>query len=156
MREPRPAPARRRRSPPPLGRRLAAAAALAGLLLAAAGAAEPKTPRLRVGTSGDYAPFSQDGKAGELRGFDVAVARAYAEERGLELEFVRFRWPQLLRDLAADRFDVAMSGVTVRPLRSVAGRFSVPSSRAGRCCCCASPSAGVRSTSSTGPICASA
>ena len=80
---------------------------------------------LRVGTSGDYAPFSS-GDGGSRAGFDIAVARAYAEERGLGLEFVRFRWPDLVRDLAAGRFDVAMSGVTVQPRRSLAGRFSVP------------------------------
>ena len=54
------------------------------------------------------------------------MARRYAKERGLEIEFVRFRWPELLRDLEADRFEVAMSGVTVVPRRSLAGRFSVP------------------------------
>jgi cyclohexadienyl dehydratase len=42
------------------------------------------------------------------------------------IEWVRFRWPDLLNDLAEDRFDLAMSGVTVRPDRSLAGRFSVP------------------------------
>jgi cyclohexadienyl dehydratase len=98
-----------------------------GLLLLLPGRADPAgAPRLRVGTSGDYAPFSTTGADGAPAGFDVAVARAYAADRGLELELVRFRWPQLLRDLEAGRFDVAMSGVTVRPLRSVAGRFSVP------------------------------
>ena len=83
---------------------------------------------LRVGTSGDYAPFSlrvsEDSPVFE--GFDIAVARAYAEERGLSLELVPFRWPTLVADLAAERFDVAMSGVTVRPRRAVAGRFTVP------------------------------
>ena len=83
---------------------------------------------LRVGTSGDYPPFSlaspltPDG----IDGFDVVLARAYAEERGLAVEFVRFGWPRLAADLAAGRFDVAMSGVTVRPDRSLVGRFSVP------------------------------
>jgi cyclohexadienyl dehydratase len=44
---------------------------------------------------------------------------------------VRFRWPQLLADLQAGRFDVAMSGVTVEPERSIAGRFSVPVAESG-------------------------
>ena len=65
-------------------------------------------------------------RAREPEGFDVELLRAYAAERGRELEFVRFRWPELLADLAAGRFDVAMSGVTVLPERSAAGRFSVP------------------------------
>lgn len=83
---------------------------------------------LRVGTSGDYAPFSAVSPDSPDRpeGFDLAVARRFAEDRGLELELVRFAWPELETDLAAGRFDVAMSGVTVRPERSVVGRFTVP------------------------------
>ena len=84
-----------------------------------------------MGTSGDYAPFSLAAEGGEPSGFDVEVARRYAKERGLELEFVRFRWPNLLRDLEAGRFDLAMSGITVVPRRSLAGRFSVPVAESG-------------------------
>ena len=70
------------------------AAALATLALSAASHGEaPGKPVLRVGTSGDYAPFSSTGEGSSPAGFDIAVARAYAQERGLGLEFVRFRWP---------------------------------------------------------------
>ena len=84
--------------------------------------------RLRVGTSGDYPPFSlaRDPRATDYEGFDIALARAYAADRQLALEFVRFRWPRLTAELQAGRFDVAMSGVTVRPERSAAGRFTLP------------------------------
>lgn len=83
---------------------------------------------LRVGTSGDYPPFSRarDGRPADYEGFDIALARAYAADRKLTLEFVRFRWPRLTKDLQAGRFDVAMSGVTIRPDRSAAGRFTLP------------------------------
>ncbi len=95
---------------------------------------------LRVGTSADYAPFSHRSGTDEgggcaqpdcLEGFDPAVARAYAATRELQVEWVRFRWPDLLSDLEAGRFDLAMSGVTVRPERSIAGRFSVPVAKSG-------------------------
>ncbi len=100
------------------------------LLLATAAAASPPAPGsgvLRVGISGDYAPFSarRGEDSQDFEGFDIAVARAYAEERGLALELVPFRWPALLENLTAKRFDVAMSGITVRPRRAVAGRFTV-------------------------------
>jgi cyclohexadienyl dehydratase len=85
-------------------------------------------PVLRVGTSGDYAPFSWSWPPD---GFDPAVARAYAADRGLGIQWVRFRWPDLVADLQSGRFDVAMSGVTVRPERLVAGRFSVPVATSG-------------------------
>jgi cyclohexadienyl dehydratase len=109
--------------------RRSAVALLALLALAGTGRAQPGT--LRVGTSGDYAPYSARSPEGGFEGFDISVARAYAEERGLTLELVPFRWPKLLEDLGSGRFDLAMSGVTVRPERSSAGRFSVPVAESG-------------------------
>ena len=103
---------------------------IAVLLLACAGRPEPQ-PLLRVGTSGDYAPFSQHSPAGRREGFDVELARAYARERGLAIRWVPVHWGTLDSDFAAGRFDVVMSGVTVRPERSVAGRFSVPVAASG-------------------------
>ncbi len=86
---------------------------------------------LRIGTSGDYAPFStRTDSPGEgepsYQGFDIDVARAFAIDRGLRIEWVPFAWPELLVGLREKRFDLAMSGVTVRPERSLEGRFSVP------------------------------
>src|SRR5262249_44348852 len=43
----------------------------------------------------------------------------------------RFRWPDLTHDLEAHRFDIAADGITVRPERSIAGRFTVPIARGG-------------------------
>jgi cyclohexadienyl dehydratase len=54
------------------------------------------------------------------------VAQAYAVERGVDLHWVRFRWPELASDLRAARFDLALSGITIRPERSIEGRFSLP------------------------------
>jgi cyclohexadienyl dehydratase len=107
------------------GRRLLV---LIALLLIAPGAPAREPGTLRVGISGDYPPFSLIASADPIvfEGFDVTVARAYAEEHGLVLVPTRFRWPNLIRDLEADRFDLAMSGVTIIPERSAVGRFSVP------------------------------
>jgi cyclohexadienyl dehydratase len=66
-----------------------------------------------------------------LEGFSQTVAEAYAAQTGRRLENVPFLWRDLLADLAANRFDAAASGVTVRPERSVAGRFSVPVAETG-------------------------
>lgn len=71
-------------------------------------------PPLRVGTSGDYPPFSVRTPDGTIEGFDVAVARAYGRDRGRRVELVQFAWPELEQRLVAHDFDVAMSGVTVR------------------------------------------
>ena len=120
-----------------LGRCFLAALAAGALLFAAAPGwgreAEPEVVPLRVGTSGDYPPFSKETQldSGVYEGLDIALAQAYAADRELTLEFVRFRWPRLTADLRAGRFDVAMSGVTVRPERSAAGRFTNPFAESG-------------------------
>lgn len=112
---------------------LVAAAWLAAGPPPAAHAADAGGGTLVVGTSGDYAPFSftPDGEPGGLDGFDLALARAYARDAGVALDTVRFRWPGLARGLAERRFDVALSGVTVRPERSVYGRFGVAVAESG-------------------------
>jgi len=85
---------------------------------------------LRVGTSGDYPPFSLRATDGRYNGFDIAVARAYAAARGRRLELVAFRWPELAARLAAGDFDVAMSGVTVRADRLLTGTMTAAVARA--------------------------
>ncbi len=49
----------------------------------------------------------------------------------MQLAIVRFRWPELRRDLEADKFDVAMSGVTMRPERLLFATFTHPYAVAG-------------------------
>ena len=100
---------------------LALACALAAAL---AVRAEPKP--LRVAATGDYPPLTARSADGDYVGFDADVARAFAASRGSEIEWVPLHWPELGAALAAGRFDVAMTGVTVRPDRSIAGIFSVP------------------------------
>lgn len=89
-----------------------------------------ETRPLRVGTSGDYAPFSVRAADGAWSGFDVAVARAYAAARGRRLELVPFRWPELASRLGAGDFEVAMSGVTVRADRLLVGTMTAAVARA--------------------------
>jgi cyclohexadienyl dehydratase len=87
----------------------------------------PPREILRVATSGDYSPFSdwpEDAPA--PRGFSVSVAEAYARATGVTLEWSRFRWPELADDLATGSFDLALSGITIRPDRSILGRFGLP------------------------------
>jgi cyclohexadienyl dehydratase len=104
---------------------------IVALLLAACAGGEAAPPALRVGTSGDYAPFSVIEPDGRRSGFDVELVRSYARERGLRIRWVPLGWATLERDLAAGRFALVASGVTVRPERSLAGRFTVPTASSG-------------------------
>jgi len=78
---------------------------------------------LRIGTTGDYAPFSVE-QGGSLSGADTELAQMLAAHLGVEAVFVRTSWPTLLGDLAADRYDLAISGISVTPERRRAGFFS--------------------------------
>ena len=88
---------------------------------------------LRVGTSGDYAPFSKrQGDAAPV-GFDVEIADALARDLGFELRFVPFRWPELGARMSENAFDVAMSGVTWQPARAVTGYMTRSVAHGGPC-----------------------
>jgi len=78
---------------------------------------------LRIGTTGDYAPFSFD-TGSELRGVDIELAQALANHLGLTPRFVRTAWTSLLSDLDAGRFDIAMSGISNTPERAARAEFS--------------------------------
>lgn len=102
-------------------------AALALLLvipLQAAALAE--TAVLRVGTSGDYAPFSVRAGPDGRSGFDIVVAQRFAQDLGRSLEFEALRWPDLVGQLRSGAFEIAMSGVTVRADRALFVSFSRP------------------------------
>lgn len=85
---------------------------------------------LRVGTSGNYPPFST-WKGDHAEDFAAALLEAFAADQRIPMAWTRFRWPDLVGDLRAGRFDLAADGITVRPERSVAGRFTVPVARGG-------------------------
>ncbi|HEY1110745.1 MAG TPA: gamma subclass chorismate mutase AroQ, partial [Opitutaceae bacterium] len=80
---------------------------------------------LRVGTTGDYAPFSEDA-TGTLRGADILLAEQLGQAWGLRVVFVRTTWPTLMADLAAQRFDLAASGISINAERSRVAAFSTP------------------------------
>src|SRR5213595_1089303 len=81
---------------------------------------------LRVGTTGDYTPFSLLRADGSYEGADIDMAHDLAEKLGVGLEFVATVWVDLLDDFLADRFDIAMGGVTVTPARAARAFFSIP------------------------------
>jgi cyclohexadienyl dehydratase len=80
---------------------------------------------LRVATSGDYAPFSV-AKDDGFSGFDVEMMDRLARDLGVRIQYVRFRWPDLAKELAGKKFDLVASGVTVRPERALLGRYTRP------------------------------
>ena len=76
---------------------------------------------LRVGTPGDYRPFAIKADAG-FAGHDIDVIEAMAKELGVKVEYVQTSWPNLMKDIQSDKFDVAVGGITrnVTRIRQVA------------------------------------
>jgi cyclohexadienyl dehydratase len=121
--------------------RLLSCLAVALILTAASAHAEPasrlddivKRGSLRVGTTGDYLPFTYFDKATQkFRGFDVDMAEALGKALGVKIEFVQTAWPQLMKDFEADKFDIAMGGITITLDRQKQGPFSSPIMREGK------------------------
>ena len=79
---------------------------------------------LRIGTTGDYKPFSFREPDGTYRGADIDMARQLAHELGVSAVFVPTTWATLEQDFKADRFDIAVGGVTILPAREKIAAFS--------------------------------
>lgn len=86
---------------------------------------------LRIGMTGDYAPFSSDA-AGSLSGSDVQMAIAFARSLDAQPRFVRTNWPALMQDFREGRFDVAVGGISITPERASQAAFSRPYHRGGK------------------------
>lgn len=67
---------------------------------------------IRVGTPGDYRPFAIKTDKGDYEGHDIDVVQAMAKALGVQVEYVQTSWPNLMKDLQADKFDVAVGGIT--------------------------------------------
>ncbi|MCE7534809.1 transporter substrate-binding domain-containing protein [Aliivibrio fischeri] len=87
---------------------------------------------IRVGTTGDYKPFSSfDGK--QFSGYDIDVAKYIAEQLDVKLELVQTSWKNLIPDLNADKYDIAMGGITRKIERQLHAEQSQGYMTFGKC-----------------------
>ena len=83
--------------------------------------------KLLVGTTGDYKPMSYLNKeTGKYEGFDAEMAASLAKKLGVELVYVPTTWKTLQADTLADKFDVAICGITVTDARKEVMAMSDP------------------------------
>ena len=74
--------------------------------------------QLTIITSPDYPPF-ENIENGELEGFEIDLAKAVAEQMGLEPNFVQMQFDTIIPAIAAGgQGDVGMSGFSVDPDRA--------------------------------------
>ena len=88
---------------------------------------------LRVGTTGDYKPFTYLDKAtGKFEGFDIDLAENLGKALGVRIEFVQTAWPKLMADYEAGAYDIAMGGISITLDRAKKAYFSAPMMREGK------------------------
>ena len=87
---------------------------------------------LRVGTTGDYAPFSESRVAGQYNGIDIDLIHDLANTLEVEVVLVATSWPSLLSDLSSNEFDIAMSGISRTLQRQQHGFLSKPYHTGGK------------------------
>ena len=82
---------------------------------------------LRVGTTGDFRPMTfRDPKTNEYAGHDIEVAKELAKDLGVKVEFVPTDWKTLLNGIQTDKYDVAMSGISMNVDRAKVAAFTAP------------------------------
>ncbi|QIC05900.1 amino acid ABC transporter substrate-binding protein [Brevibacillus sp. 7WMA2] len=82
--------------------------------------------KIRIGTEGTYAPFTYHDSTGQLTGFDVEIAREVAKRLGVEPEFIESKWDGMIAGLEANRFEMVVNEVGIRPDRKEKFDFSDP------------------------------
>jgi len=83
---------------------------------------------IRIGTTGDYGPFSYVNKQndGVFYGLDIDLANDLAKSMNVRVEFVKTTWSTLMDDLLTGKFDVGMSGISINAAREEMAMFSIP------------------------------
>ena len=90
---------------------------------------------LRVGTTMDTPVFGvRDAATGKLHGLDMDVLETLNTSLGVKLEYVKMTFGSMLADLAADKFDIAMSGIGTDARPCTGRHVSKPYMRTGSCC----------------------
>jgi len=88
---------------------------------------------LRVGTTGDYKPFSyRADPSASFIGLDIELAGQLAKALGVRVELVPTSWPTMMKVLAEDRFDISMGGVSISLDRQKKALYSIPYLRDGK------------------------
>ncbi|MEM7673396.1 MAG: transporter substrate-binding domain-containing protein [Verrucomicrobiota bacterium] len=85
---------------------------------------------IRVGMS-TFVPWAMRDKSGNLIGFEIDLAKQFAKDHGLEIEFVPTAWDGIIPALIAGKFDVIIGGMTITDARQKTVDFSIPYAQGG-------------------------
>lgn len=88
---------------------------------------------LRVGTDATYPPFETvNTQTGKPEGFDIDLITAVARRNGWNVEFIVTPFDGMIAGLQNEKYDVAISAITITPERAAAVDFSEPYYTAGQ------------------------
>lgn len=93
--------------------------------------ASETTSILRVGSEGDYPPFSQKNPDGTLSGFDIDIANALCAKMEMQCEFVVNEWATIIPSLNAGKYDVIISSMSINDERKQQVLFTQPYYKSG-------------------------
>lgn len=82
--------------------------------------------KIRIATEGAYPPFNYVDPSGELKGFDVDLARALCEVMGVECELMVQNWDGMIPGLLAGKFDAIIACMGATEERKKAVSFTKP------------------------------
>lgn len=86
---------------------------------------------LRIGIEPGFLPFEMRTPQGEWVGFDIEMMQAFAKSLNVKAEFVSTKWEGIIPGLIANKYDIIVSGMTIKPERAKAVLFSDPYFEAG-------------------------
>ncbi|TPK28707.1 transporter substrate-binding domain-containing protein [Mesorhizobium sp. B2-2-3] len=81
---------------------------------------------LRVGSECTYPPFNYKDANGELRGFDIDVAKEVVKRLGADASFVCMPFDSLIPGLVAGKFDLLAASMSITDERKKSIDFSIP------------------------------
>ncbi|MGD8753822.1 MAG: basic amino acid ABC transporter substrate-binding protein [Anaerolineales bacterium] len=87
---------------------------------------------ITIGSNAEYPPFEFVDEEGNIKGFDIELMDAIAEEAGFEYELVNTRWDGIFVALASGEFDAVISAATITEERAQTVDFSDPYFNAGQ------------------------
>ena len=95
-------------------------------LLAGVAAAQAAPLRMAIEGDGAYAPYSFFGPNGELKGFDVDLAKALCAKLAEGCEIIPVDWTVIVDGLAEGRFDAAVASLAYSKERAERIHYGAP------------------------------